>query len=265
MLAVHVTSHRGAPRAGIEVEALFRPAPKVVPIDAGGDDEGALRAQLVDREPVPALRRPAPDEPLEAIPRSVTDAEGGAFIGFNLPADAEPGCCVHLQTQGIKVDVEVPLTKVRGNLTTLHYLNRRANEAPDRDHWLVRRIELNSVRLMGMLQTLPGVGEADYDANDYGRSALNGPNQPPPMKLSPPDLVLIRKVWELGCEQIVMQTIVQLDGDVVTRLSGGLEGEHHRIIHQVHADGVRVATESWRYLVETVAGLTRSFLGWFAR
>lgn len=265
MLAITVKSERGAALNGVLVTAEFRPAPSLESVQADANGADAPRAQLKTSEPIPAMARMGPQNALQPIRPAKTDEHGAAFVLFNLPESAQPGCCLTLTLPGIKVDIEVPVTKVRGNLTTFHYLNRRANEAPDRGHWLVRRIELNSVRIVGILQALAGPDKEGCDANDCGRRALNGPDKPPPMALGPADLVRIRKIWELGCEQIVMQTIVQLDGDVVTRLSGGIEGEQHRIIHRVHADGVRVATESWQYLVETVTGLSKSFLGWFGR
>ena len=266
MMAVAVHSDRGAARAKVAVKAMFRRAPSVTPIDSGSDAPSAPKAQMVPGTMDDATAYDA-----------TTDEHGAAFVFFNVPKDARPGCCVALKMAGVEVDIEIPLTKVHGDLTSFNYLNRRANEAPDRAHWLIRRIELNSVRLVSLLQSMPISKGVGCDTNHYSRRELNGAGaiqgvggrqaiaKPPPMALAPADLVQIRKIWELGCEQIVMQTIVQLDGDVVTRLSGGLEGEQHRIIHRVHADGVRVATESWQYLVETVAGLTKSFLGWFAR
>ena len=267
MLAITMRSERGVAQAGVTVEAAFRPAPIVVAVHDQSDVVDAPKARMEQSRAVEMMapRAAGSQVALQPILPAVTDEHGAAFVLFNLPESAQPGACVVLVVAGVTLDVEIPLTKVRGSLTTFHYLNRRANEAFDRGHWLVRRIEVNSVRLLGLLQALPGPGGRDCDANDYSRGELNGAAKPPPMALAPADLVLIRKTWELGIEQIVMQTVVQLDGDVVTRLSGGMEDERFRVIHQVHADGVRVATESWRYLVETLAGLTKSFLGWFSR
>ena len=37
------------------------------------------------------------------------------------------------------------------------------------------------------------------------------------------EIVAVRKIWEIGTESVVMQTIAQLDGDIVTRIQRGRE------------------------------------------
>src|SRR5262249_13208701 len=39
-----------------------------------------------------------------------------------------------------------------------------------------------------------------------------------PIELSSDELVVLRKAWDLGLEQIAMQTVIQLDGDVLHRV-----------------------------------------------
>lgn len=262
MLAVTVQDGRAAPQAGLLIRSMIRSGPQMVPMQpaSSAPDAPCARLQSGQRDPGTLLE-------------AKTDAHGGAFLLLSVPDDARAGACVWIEVAGIEVEIEIPLTQVRGDLATFHYLNRRANEAPDRGHWLVRRIELHSIRLASLLQSIKNPSGAGCETNDYSRRELNGlatggetvVAKPAPLTLAAPELVQIRKIWELGCEQIVMQTVVQLDGDVVTRISSDIEHEQHQLIHRLHADGVRVATHSWQFLVETLVGFAKSFLGWFTR
>ena len=53
---------------------------------------------------------------------------------------------------------------------------------------------------------------------------------------------MIRKVWELGTEVIAMQTIVQVDGDVITRLNPTYMNEkRYPNLQTYHNEGVNIA------------------------
>lgn len=255
VIAVSIRDPNGTPRAGAPLRAMIRSAPAVEP--TGAAVGARVRMKAGSKDPATLVEARA-------------DNHGSAFLLLSVPETARAGACVEIEAAGITVAIEIPLTKVRGDVATFHYLNRRANEAPDRSHWLVRRIELNTIRLASILQAIPAPdGGAGCDTNDHSRRCLNGAveDQPKPdaLRLNATELVRVRKIWELGCEQIVMQTLVQLDGDVVTRISGDIESADHTLIHALHADGVRVATQSWQFLVETLVGFTKSLVGWFTR
>lgn len=80
----------------------------------------------------------------------------------------------------------------------------------------------------------------------------------------------IRKIWEIGVEEIVCQTTLQLDGDVLTRLRRDLaleddsdddddddhltETDLHKIM-RVHERSVGLSVQYWRGVFETVASL----------
>ncbi len=221
-------------------------------------------------------RRPAMVQ--SAKPRSTsqltTDTQGRARAEFTLAPNDLPGTALTLEVKarGIKTEMFIPLRKVRGDLHAFLYLNHRANEAsPTARDWLKRRIELNAVRLGALLERLdPLPGKVGCDNNNFSRRQLNGDpettqgnpqDKPPPIKLSANDLVALRKIWELGCEEILMQTVVQLDGDVVTRLSEAAATEEASLIHRLHADGVRVATQSWQHLVDSLGSFARALFG----
>jgi hypothetical protein len=111
------------------------------------------------------------------------------------------------------------------------------------DVWMLNRIKDMSGQIAGTV-----FKQSD---NEYTREALNV-QHPEPMKLSPENLVLIRKAWEMGTEEIAMQTVIQLDGDVVTRVQPKYAENTAASIHEIHRENVRVSVEFWKELVQLV-------------
>jgi len=87
----------------------------------------------------------------------------------------------------------------------------------------------------------------------------------PGNKLAPDDLLAVRKIWEVGTEVIVMQTVVQLDGDIVTRIDRAHVGSSNAPVQQLHKAALETAMRHWQFLFETLATLAtdtfKSFLG----
>jgi len=127
---------------------------------------------------------------------------------------------------------------------------------------ILPRIKDNSDLLKGMFRNLvrnAEPGSTDWASmlvsmsNNYSRSDLNERNDISALPLNEQQLVLVRKIWELGTEVIVMQTIVQVDGDVITRLNSNyLDSPHYPKIRNYHNKGIEIALEHWAGLV-TVA------------
>lgn len=89
--------------------------------------------------------------------------------------------------------------------------------------------------------------------NEYSRSDLVNRDDIEPLPIRDSDVMSIRKIWELGTEVIAMQTIVQIDGDVITRLNPNfLDEAQYPKLHDYHNQGVNIALEHWNNLV-TVA------------
>jgi ribosomal protein S25 len=65
-------------------------------------------------------------------------------------------------------------------------------------------------------------------------------------------LVLIRKAWELGIEEVALKTVIQLDGDVITRVQESYATEKHATVHKLHNMGVTTSLAFWKTLVEIV-------------
>lgn len=77
--------------------------------------------------------------------------------------------------------------------------------------------------------------------------------------------VALRKAWELGTQSVKMQTIIQLDGDVITYVQESVAANRDDPIQRIHADSVKVSLDSWRFLVETVGQMASRLLSLIVR
>lgn len=90
--------------------------------------------------------------------------------------------------------------------------------------------------------------QAKIDHNEFTRAQIN--DLQVPLHLIPDDMTLLRKIWEVGVEEIAMQTIIQLDGDVITRIN--THYVKRTDLHSFHREGVATAIAFWQDLVHVV-------------
>lgn len=83
-----------------------------------------------------------------------------------------------------------------------------------------------------------------------------------PGTIAKEDLLVLRKAWEVSTETVIMQTVAQVDGDIVTRLQPAYAGAGHAATHEAHARFVSTGLEHWRFMFQTLATLAS---GAFAR
>jgi hypothetical protein len=74
--------------------------------------------------------------------------------------------------------------------------------------------------------------------------------------MEPRQMAILRKIWEVGLEDIAMQTIIQLDGDIVTRI-------HPRYItdpelQRIHHEGVQTSQTLWKQLIDIAINLLKT-------
>ena len=72
-------------------------------------------------------------------------------------------------------------------------------------------------------------------------------------------------MWEVGTETIAMQTVAQIDGDVVTRIQEARATLADRPIHDLHREAVGNAMKHWQFLVETLVTVTTKAAGFLFR
>ncbi len=70
--------------------------------------------------------------------------------------------------------------------------------------------------------------------------------------MSPDDLILLQKMWDLGLEEIVAQTVVHVTGDVTTRVQAALRGQGSETLFSIHRQSIDVSVACWKYLLDAV-------------
>ena len=67
--------------------------------------------------------------------------------------------------------------------------------------------------------------------------------------------IRLRKIWELGTDSIVAQTLVHIDGDIVTRVHQGMDQETLAYYLNIHNQGIDTAVKQWRTLFDAFTAL----------
>ncbi|MDM8523910.1 hypothetical protein QUF80_11125 [Desulfococcaceae bacterium HSG8] len=118
------------------------------------------------------------------------------------------------------------------------------------------RIESMSDQIKGIFNALEKRKVLTWD-NDYTREEIE--SQHPPFPLITNEIILIRKIWDMGLEEIAMQTVIQLDGDVLTRIQPRHANERSAMLHQIHNENVAISIRFWKELIEVLKDFFKSF------
>lgn len=65
--------------------------------------------------------------------------------------------------------------------------------------------------------------------------------------------LVIKKAYDLGSEEIVMQTIIAIDGDVTNRVMKDFANNPNQAVMSIHNKGVQDSVGFWKSLVEIVS------------
>lgn len=116
---------------------------------------------------------------------------------------------------------------------------------------LVRLYEIQdkALHIVGLFRALQQ-RQAEFWDNAYSRAEIE--NTPRPFPLTPDEMMLIRKFWELGLEEIAMQTVIQVDGDVITRIQPAALVASAQPLRDLHKEGLQISVAFWHELVGTV-------------
>lgn len=79
-----------------------------------------------------------------------------------------------------------------------------------------------------------------------------------PIELRANEIIVLRKAYDLGLEEIALQTIVQLDGDVVHRVQPRYAKEEFRELLANHMEAVQVSVSYWGTLIDIIGTLMGS-------
>ncbi len=118
---------------------------------------------------------------------------------------------------------------------------------------MLHRIKGNSDQLEGIFNSLKlRMGKDESWANNYSHQQvekLKFGKDSVSLPLTQDEIVLIRKMWDMGVEEIAMQTVVQLDGDVINRIQQKYADKRWEVIHNLHNQNVRISVGYWKDLV----------------
>lgn len=77
----------------------------------------------------------------------------------------------------------------------------------------------------------------------------------------PNDVILLQKIWDIGLEEIVIQTIVRVTGDVTTRIQEGSSGPGSEVLHAIHRQSIDVSVARWKDLLDAVSQIAGTAIG----
>ncbi len=137
-----------------------------------------------------------------------------------------------------------------------------------RDRTLLVRARNNIETLLRVLRQIGDqrlIDDLQLTRDELKSTPDNKPRQLGPYEVPPSDYLAIRKVWEIGTDEIVAQTVIALDGDVVTRLVPLLAQPEGRGMLDVHQLAVNTSVTYWRGMVETLLTFVERAIGSFFR
>ena len=76
--------------------------------------------------------------------------------------------------------------------------------------------------------------------------------EPNSYSVAPDDLINLQKIWDIGLEEVVAQTVVFVTGDITTRVQQALRGPGAEMLFSIHRQSVDVSVSCWRYLLDAV-------------
>lgn len=112
---------------------------------------------------------------------------------------------------------------------------------------IVGRIEANAKEVVGILDEVQKFTGQNPDSAG--------------LTLAPQNQLRVRRIWDVGTEEVVMQTHVQINGDVLTRVTARYATEKYRILHQIHQQGTQVSLNMWKELAATVSAIFKDLIG----
>ena len=111
----------------------------------------------------------------------------------------------------------------------------------------------------GYLVNAANARNGDFHKNDYGATradiAAQRTDAKPYPRMDSDAAIRLRKMWELGTDEIVAQTVVQIDGDTVTRVQRGIGDRERSYLLEVHSRSVRIAVGQWKTLFDAFMAL----------
>lgn len=124
----------------------------------------------------------------------------------------------------------------------------------------IRAVSRQLTRLVLQLKQLDGWTDLiDVTLGDLTDTMIKTPGRT--LEIDPALVIMVRKAWDIGVETVVFQTVLQLDGDVVTRMASSLSTQDRQFLFDIHQRTVTVGVGQWKALFDLVASLIEKMGG----
>lgn len=81
------------------------------------------------------------------------------------------------------------------------------------------------------------------------------------LEINPRDRIMIKRIFDLGTEQIVMQTRIGIDGDVVTRIEENFAMHPKQMVIDCHDRHTSLSVKYWQSLIIIVKDFVSGIIG----
>lgn len=256
------------------------------------DDLHKLEINTIEKADLTAERMPAP---LLAIRNVATEYQ--AYLGCYSTSDSpmerllfvRDMARARLEQPDTLEQQRVMLSRIERNAVTLIGILERAQEQrdaeraargggrndpharPDASHGLLSRLHLKArdtnKQTAALEQQRQDAGVTGpipdelYYATSERLSMMDRNQINAVWQVSAADRAQIRKIWEIGAERVLIQTVIQIEGDVVTRISPDLQALDKQYLLPIHQDGVKTAMRTWSALIAIAQGLIEAVGG----
>ncbi len=83
-------------------------------------------------------------------------------------------------------------------------------------------------------------------------------------ELSPDQMAIVRKAYEIGTQYILLQTVVQIEGDITTYVTTKfleMPVAEQEVIMKIHDTAMNTSMRLWQYLFQTIGSLLGNLAG----
>ena len=215
------------------------------------DDLHKLEINTIEKPNLTATKMPAPilavHDIYGAYRGRVMAGYGEAAQHADIEATARPSC------GALAAAFTDLMNRASDHKTTM-------KDAPDeeiRSHRIIfARIAASCEVILGILER--NAAKMASAAKSADAKALRGMERDAltemwPISLS--DRAEIRKIWEVGTESVLMQTVIQIEGDVITRMNSAVARGQHPEIIEVHKQSIEISLRMWGQLVDAAERL----------
>ena len=116
-------------------------------------------------------------------------------------------------------------------------------------HIMLKRIKCNCEEILNIVGQVADSNDAFFKEDKPNLALLKA------FDFKPEHILRIRKIWDLGTGNVVMQTCVQIDGDVFTRLQPQFASSNEKnvALMKIHKEGVEISIGLWKDLMVTIS------------